>query len=210
MQPTPTLARTFIVPTAFVAVLWIIHFVSWMTGAELGTLGIYPRKWENWYHIFTAPLIHGSWEHLLSNSVPLLLLGWFLVVTYPRQAILVYLAAYLTTGILVFIFGRYSFHIGASGIVYGMASFLFIGGIIRGDTGAIAIALIVAFLYGSLVWGILPHQPGVSWESHLFGGLTGIVLAAVLIRKEEEPEEPVVSGKFFRDFIRSEKGSSHH
>jgi membrane associated rhomboid family serine protease len=202
MAVSPEIRRALYLPLALLVIIWAVWLITWADGNSSGHWGILPRRWNHWYGIFTGPLIHASWQHLLSNTFPLLLLGWLLFISYPKRACLVFTGIYLFTGILVWLFARESFHIGASGIVYGLAGYLFFGGIFRSDTGSIAVALIVAFLYGSLVWGVLPHQPGISWESHLFGGITGAILAALFARTEKTDEaDDDIPSKRFRAYI---------
>ncbi|MEM7660252.1 MAG: rhomboid family intramembrane serine protease [Bacteroidota bacterium] len=160
-----------------VIVLWGIHLFQWMTDGGLTFLGVYPRKVSGLIGILTAPLIHGSWGHLASNSVPLLVLGATLSVFFPKIAGRVWLVSWLATGLWVWIAARNSYHIGASGVVFALAFFLFFQGIFNRNVKTLTISLIVAFLYGGLVWQVLPIQEGVSWESHLFGGVAGVILA---------------------------------
>ncbi len=138
--------------------------------------------------IFTSPLIHGGFSHLISNTAPLIFMGLGIFYFYPKAAYKVFAIIYFGTGILVWIFAREVYHIGASGIIYGFVSFLFFSGIFRKDNRSIALALIVVFLYGGLIWGVLPVEKGVSWESHLFGGIVGI-LAAFIFRKVDPPKK---------------------
>src|SRR4051812_11536596 len=159
--------------------MWMIHIFQVVSGIDLGSLGIHPRDFNTITGIITSPLIHGTWEHLISNTFPLLLLALLLFLTYEEIAISVWTLNYLCTGLLVWLFARDSYHIGASGIIYGLASFLLFSGFFRMDIKAIAISSGVAIFYGGMVWGILPLQPGVSWESHLFGGIVGFILAFI-------------------------------
>ena len=142
-------------------------------------LGILPRNITGLVGIFTSPLIHGSFSHLISNTAPLIFMGLGIFYFYPKVAYKVFTIIYLGTGILVWIFAREVYHIGASGIIYGFVSFLFFSGIFRKDNRSIALALVVVFLYGGLIWGVLPVEKGVSWESHLFGAIVGIIPAFI-------------------------------
>lgn len=160
-----------------VALMWIIHLISWSGDFNLSFLGVYPRTAKGLLGIITAPFVHGSWGHLASNSAPLLVLLTGLMVFFRRETKAVLLVSYLATGLWVWVAGRASYHIGASGIVYALAFFAFFSGIFRKDIRSIALSLIVAFLYGGMVWGVFPIQEGVSWESHLFGGIAGVILA---------------------------------
>lgn len=161
----------------FVIVMWIVNLYQFLLDIPLDVLGIYPRENAALIGIVTAPIIHGSWEHLISNTLPILILGILLFLTYNRIALLIWVAIHLLTGTLVWLLARSSYHVGASGIIYGVASFLFFSAWFRLNIKAIAIASIVALFYGSLIWGVLPIQEGVSWESHLLGAIVGLILA---------------------------------
>lgn len=151
-------------------------------------LGILPRNFSGLVGIFTSPLIHGGFSHLISNTAPLIFMGLGIFYFYPKVAYKVFTIIYLGTGILVWIFAREVYHIGASGIIYGFVSFLFFSGIFRKDNRSIALALIVILFYGGLIWGVLPIEKGVSWESHLFGAIAGII-AAFIFRKVDPPKK---------------------
>ncbi|MEN9447323.1 MAG: hypothetical protein RJA25_613 [Bacteroidota bacterium] len=166
------------IPIVFVILMWVIFFIQYFYKVDLGFLGIHPQDSYSLIGIFTAPLIHGSWEHLLSNTIPIFIFGVILFISYSKIALRVWILIYVATGILVWLFARPdSYHIGASGIIYGLAAFLLFSGFFRMDIRSIAIASGVAIFYGGMIWGIFPLQPTVSWESHLFGGIIGIVLA---------------------------------
>lgn len=178
----------FITPLIFPVLLWIIHLVSIILDQNLSRLGLLPRKPVGLLGIITSPLIHGDFSHLISNTFPLIILGWIIFNFYNKISYLLFFFIYLFTGILVWIFARQVYHIGASGIVYGFVSFLFFSGIFRRDNKSIALALVITFLYGGLVWGILPGLEGISWESHLFGAITGLI-AAYMFRKIDPPKK---------------------
>jgi membrane associated rhomboid family serine protease len=166
-----------IMPALFVLVLASVHLLGSAYGWHLHRLGLQPRETPKLVGILTAPLIHGGFEHLFDNSVALLVLGWCLVYFYPRAAGPVVLWTWLLGGALVWLTARPDMHIGASGVLYGIAAFLFFSGVIRRQRTLMAVSLLVVFLYGSLVWGILPILPELSWESHLWGGAVGAALA---------------------------------
>lgn len=152
------------------------------------TYGLLPHSLQNLSGIIFYPFIHGDIDHLYSNVIPFLILGTGMVYFYGNLAFKVFLLIFFLSGAGLWIGGRETYHIGASGLVYGMASFLFFSGVLRKDVRLMAISLIVTFLYGSMVWGVLPLVRGVSWEGHLFGALAGIV-AAIGFRKEG-PQRP--------------------
>ena len=175
-------------PLLFPVVLWIVHLLSLLFNEDLSKLGLLPRNLVGLLGILTSPLIHADFSHLISNTIPLIILGWIIFYFHPKVSYILFIFIYLVTGLLVWIFARQVYHIGASGIVYGFVSFLFFSGIFRRDNTSIALALVITFLYGGLVWGMIPGWKGISWESHLFGAITGFV-AAYLFRKIDPPKK---------------------
>jgi len=180
--------RKLIIPLTFPILLWVIYLVTNLFNFYPYKLGILPRNFSGLVGIFTSPLIHGGFSHLISNTAPLVFMGLGIFYFYPRVSYRVFTIIYLGTGILVWIFGREVYHIGASGIIYGFVSFLFFSGIFRKDNRSIALALIVIFLYGGLIWGVLPVEKGVSWESHLFGAIVGLI-SSFIFRKVDPPKK---------------------
>lgn len=173
----------------FVALLWLIGLLNWGFDLQLARFGIRPRELAGLPGILLAPLLHAGFAHLLANSLPLLVLGTVMLHLYPNSAVKVIPAVYLGPGIAVWLFARASVHLGASGLIYGLVSYIFVAGLIRRDKRAIAASLLVCFLYGALVWGVLPIQPGVSWETHLAGALIGLALALALRRLDMPPRK---------------------
>jgi len=170
-------------PFLFVMLLWIIKIWELTTCTDFSTFGIYPHKIKGLIGIITSPLIHGNIDHLFANTIPLLVLGTFLFYFYSKVSYKIFFLIYLMTGLWVWFGGRPSYHIGASGIIYGLAGFIFTCGILLRNVRLLAISLLVTFLYGSMFWGIFPIDPKISWESHLLGLIAGIILA--LIYKNE-------------------------
>lgn len=163
--------------------MWLFFTVEFYLEIDLGFLGIYPLSIKGLLGIIAAPMVHGNFNHLLSNTIPLLALGGSLYFFYSHIASRVFLHAYFFTNILVWFFGRPFYHIGASGVVYSLASFLIFYGLFRRNFKTVLISLIVVSIYGGLVFGILPSNHGVSWESHMMGALVGLV-SAYLFRHE--------------------------
>jgi len=159
--------------------MWMVYLISLSLNLDLSRMGILPRDMIGILGIISGPVVHANFSHLLSNTMPLLILGWAIFFFYPKVSYKSFIVIYVLTGLFVWLFARQVYHIGASGIVYGFVSFLFFSGIFRRDNKSIAIALIVTFLYGGIVWGVLPGQKGISWESHLFGGIAGIITAFI-------------------------------
>jgi len=170
----------------FLALIWFIDSMQWGFDLELEPFGIRPRQLDGLPGIVFAPLVHGGFAHLLANTPPLLVLGTAMLFLYPSSALRVLPAVYFGTGVAVWLFARDAVHIGASGLVYGLASYVFVAGLLRRDRRAIAAALLVWFMYGSLAWGVFPAQPGVSWETHLAAAVIGVA-SAILLRRLDVP-----------------------
>jgi membrane associated rhomboid family serine protease len=179
----------FKIALGFVALIWLIDIVNWALDLELQRFGVRPRQFAGLPGILLAPLLHGGPVHLIANSLPLLVLGTGMLYLYPNSALKVLPAVYLGPGIAVWLFAEGSVHIGSSGLVYGLVSYVFVAGLIRLDRRAIAASLLVCFLYGTLVWGVLPIRPGVSWETHLAAALIGLALAIALRRLDIPPRK---------------------
>ena len=173
----------------FVGVLWFIFLVNSMLGQDPEPLGIHPRQWTGLPGILFAPLVHEGFEHLIANSPPLLVLGATMLFLYPLSSLRVLPAVYFGTGAVVWLIGRDSVHLGASGLVYGLVSYVFVAGVIRRDRRAVAASLAVCFMYGYLAWGVLPIQNGVSWETHLAAALIGVGSALLLRRLDVSPHK---------------------
>lgn len=184
------LALSMLIPGIFVSVMWLVKITEILFDFDLTFLGIYPLSIKGIPGILFSPFIHGDFEHLFYNSLPLFFLGTALFYFYSEIAVKISIWTYLLTGILVWIAGRDAWHIGASGLIYGLASFLFFSGIIRKYFRLVALSLLIVFLYGSMVWGIFPNiYRNVSWESHMLGFISGIILA--IAYRKEGPQEPV-------------------
>jgi membrane associated rhomboid family serine protease len=166
----------------FVALIWLIQLLNWALDLGPEDFGVRPRQLAGLLGILFAPLVHGGFAHLIANSLPLLVLGTAMLYLYPSAALRVLPAVYLGPGVAVWLFAGGGVHIGASGLVYGLVSYIFVAGLIRRDRRAIAASLLVCFMYGALVWGVLPIEPGVSWETHLAAALIGLLLAIALRR----------------------------
>ncbi|NTW33246.1 MAG: rhomboid family intramembrane serine protease [Bacteroidetes bacterium] len=178
--------RSLIFPSFLLIVMWAVKLIEYNWNLNFANLGILPLKAVGLIGIITSPFIHENFQHLISNSIPLFLLTLTLFYFYKGISGRVFFLIYLIVGICVWLSAREAYHLGASGIVYGLASFLFFSGIIRRDSRLAAITLVIAFLYGSMVWGIFPDFfPGknISFESHLWGLISGI-LFAIFYRKQ--------------------------
>lgn len=173
-----TLLGSSVIPFRMVFFMWLVFSVQFFYQADFIWLGIRPRTLSGLIGILTAPLIHGDLGHLVSNTVPLLTLGAILFYFYPRIASVVFARCYLITNILVWLLSpRVSYHIGASGLVYGLSAFLIFFGLLRLDFWSLLISAIVFLMYGGIFYGIFPNHPHVSWESHLAGVVVGVSAA---------------------------------
>src|SRR3990172_10172959 len=181
------LFQSLFYPIAFVILLWLVKIFEISFGINLVYLGIFPRKISGLIGIITAPLIHVDFNHLISNSLPLFLLGLGISYSYPTSSKKLFVGVYILHGLLVWIIARQAYHIGASGLVYGFVSFLFFSGIIRRDNRSIALALIVTLFYGGLTWGVLPIKAEISWEAHLFGSLILIIFSFIFLISNHSP-----------------------
>ena len=176
----------------FVGVIWLIYLMNWGLDQEPEPFGIRPRQWVGLPGIVFAPLVHDGFAHLIANTPPLLVLGTTMLFLYPNSALRVLPAVYFGTGIVVWLFGGDSVHFGASGLVYGLVSHVFVAGLLRRDRRAIAASLVVCFMYGPLVWGVLPTPFGVSWETHLAAAVIGVALAIALRHMDVAPRKRYV------------------
>ncbi len=181
--------NSLLFPFLLVSVIWMVKILEIEEGFSFFKLGIYPRKFSGLIGIITSPLIHGDFEHLINNSLPLFILTAAVFYFYDELAYRVFFLIYLMVGLWVWFGARPAYHIGASGLIYGLGSFLFVSGIIRKYPRLMAISLLVAFLYGSMVWGIFPIQEEISWESHLLGALAGVILSFYF--RDIGPQRPV-------------------
>ena len=185
---------------AFAAILWAIHLVNFALDLDVAPFGVKPRTIAGLAGLVFAPLVHGNFEHLIANTLPVIILGTAMLHLYPRASPIVLPAIWVGPGLAVWLFAQGGIHIGASGLVYGLVAYVFTAGLIRRDRRAIAASMIVAFLYGASVWGVLPIQRAHSWETHLAAALIGLALAFALrnrdvpprVRYEWEDDERVV------------------
>jgi membrane associated rhomboid family serine protease len=168
------------IPGILLILMWLLKVAETIIGFSTVKYGIHPLHLDGLQGIVLAPLIHSGFKHLAANSLAFVVLGTGLFYFYRQIALKSFIAIWILSGIWVWFGGRDSYHIGASGVIYGMAAFLFVSGLIRKDTGLAALTLIVTFLYGSLIWGAIPGflpDKQISWEAHLGGMVSGIIMA---------------------------------
>lgn len=184
------LLLSLIIPGFFVFLMWFAKIIEILFELDFVHAGIHPLSSDGLAGIILSPFVHADFRHLFNNSLPLFFLSVALFFFYAEVALKVFALTWLLTGLLVWFAGREAWHIGASGLVYGLASFLFFSGIIRKYFRLVALSMLIVFLYGSMVWGIFPGlYENVSWESHMLGFFSGITLA--IIYRKEGPQAPV-------------------
>jgi len=166
---------------------------------RLGRFGLRPGSVTGLIGVVTAPLLHGNFQHLLSNTVPLLVSLTATLYLYPSSSVRVIPMIWLGSGLLAWIIGRPSLHLGVSGLIYGLLAYVFASGLLRRDIRSVSVSLLVGFLYGSMIWGVLPIRPHMSWEMHLAGAAIGFLLAVLyrnwdrvpLVRYDWEDDDSV-------------------
>ena len=171
-----------ILPLCFVAILWFIFLMGYYNNINLIKFGVLPRETNGLLGIITSIFIHGDLEHIASNSLPIIVLGMLLFFFYKKIAKQTFLWIWLISGTWLWIGGRNNdnypiYHIGASTLIYGLATFLFFSGVFRKHLRLMVVSALVVFLYGSIMWGVFPFKNEISWEGHLFGALAGLLVA---------------------------------
>ena len=184
-MPTRTILGRAVVPLRLIFLMWLFFFVEFTYGWPLSAFGIRPRDPIGLIGIVLSPMLHSNINHLISNMFPLLFLGTTLFFFYPRIANAVFFRAYLWTNVLVWLFAGGGNHIGASGLIYGIAFFLIFFGLLRRDFISLTISIITVLLYGGIFYGVLPSDPRISWESHFGGALVGIASAVTFSMKKK-------------------------
>lgn len=182
-------AKTLLLPLMLIFVMWFVYWFEITFGYNFNKFGVYPRTISGLKGIVFSPFIHGNAQHLFNNSIPLLVLMLALGYFYQPIASRILLIGWIGTGIITWFVARSSFHIGASGIVYMLVSFIFFSGIFRKYYRLIAVSLAVIFLYGSLAWYLFPIEEGISFEGHSAGFVSGFLLAIVYRNQGPQKEE---------------------
>ncbi len=180
----------------FVIIVWLVFLIDYTNVFPFyfPRLGIYPREISGLLGVVFSPFVHSSFSHLLSNTLPLLILVWMIFYFYSQIALKSFVGLWLLSGLFTWIIGRDSYHIGASGLIFAIAFFLFFSGIFRKYIPLVAVSMIVAFAYGSMTWSIFPLaeivDEQVSWEGHLSGAISGLIIG--IIFRKFGPQKPVV------------------
>jgi membrane associated rhomboid family serine protease len=181
------------IPALLVTLMWVVKVAEMAFSIDLSPWGLIPKTTHGLVGILTLPFLHGSWEHLLTNTSAVLVLGTALYYCYPTLAHRIMLISWLASGLLTWCIGNPgSIHVGASALIYALNLFLIVSGFIRGNRLLIVISLIMVFLYGSFIWGMIPalaKPQNISWEGHLSGGIVGVILAVIYRKKGPQKEE---------------------
>lgn len=170
----------------FVAIMWVLELVDIIFFKQaLNAYGIFPREMIGLRGILFAPFLHAGLPHLISNTIPFLVLGWFVMLQETSDFFIVTAITMLVSGVGVWLFGSTGFHVGASGVIFGYLGFLLARGYFERNFPSILLSIIVGIFYGGAIWGVLPMRQGVSWEGHLFGFIGGILAASFLTREKK-------------------------
>lgn len=180
---------SFSIAFAIVLLMWMVFSMDYLLNLKLYRFGLRPGEWSGLVGIITSPFLHSTRDfgHILNNSVPAFLLTWLLFYHYRKIATKSFLLILVLTGIGTWLIGKPSYHIGMSGVIYGLTGFLVISGFFRKSMRVAAISLFVVFIYGSLIWGVFPMEMGVSWEGHLSGLISGILVAVIFKQQGPQP-----------------------
>jgi membrane associated rhomboid family serine protease len=180
---TLTLGERLKLITGFLGALWAIEIVDTvLLGSTLQNFGLQPRTIDGLVGVLTMPFLHGDWDHIASNTFPLAIFGTLILFRGLNRFLAVTGITILVSGLLVWVAGGSGNHIGASGLIFGYLGYLMSVGFWERKLGSILLSLCVGFLYGGMLWGVLPGQTGISWEGHLFGFLGGVLSARQLAR----------------------------
>ena len=171
----------------FTALIWVIWISGEIFELDLSRYGVFPGQHDSLGGVVTAPLIHGSLSHVFANSLPLLVMLTILFYIYPKSSPIVLITLYVGSGLIVWMIARPAWHFGASGLTHGLMFYLFTIGVLRRDALSSVFAMTVFFLYGGMVWGIFPRDPGISYEYHLAGAGLGVLLAFILRNFDDKP-----------------------
>ena len=186
MSNKKKIISTLFIPLLFLLLMWLVKIIEVNFQTNFVRYGVFPKTIDGLKGILFSPFIHKDFTHLINNSYPILILGGMLFAVYRKIAIQLFIWLYFIAGLWLWVIGRPSFHIGASGLIYALASFLLVSGLIRKNPRLTATSMLVIFLYGSMIWGLLPTKEPISWEGHLAGFLAGFLVA--IFYKNEGPK----------------------
>ena len=196
----------FTIPILYILIIWFIYFIEIYFGYNFNKFGVLPRDLIGFRGVFLAHFIHSDTIHLFNNSIPLFVLLSCLMMFYKESALRVLFIGGFLTGLFTWIMARDSYHIGASGIVYLLFSFIFFSGVFKKYFRLVALSLTIIFLYGGLIWYVLPIEEGISWEGHLSGFIAGLLLSILFRNKGIVKTKPYFEQTEF-DLLFDENGN---
>lgn len=199
-------ASIFRIPILYVVLIWAIYFIEIKFGFNFNKYGVYPRDLTGFRGVFLTHFIHSNTQHLFNNSIPLFVLLSTVCFFYKESALKVLLWGGFLTGVLTWCIARESYHIGASGVVYLLFSFIFFSGVIKKYYRLVAVSLMIIFLYGGMIWYVFPIKEGMSWEGHLSGFLVGLLFAFLYRKKGLRKKTPYFEETAF-DLLFDENGN---
>ena len=182
---------------AIIALMWAVFALQVAFKLNTFECGVLPRTLHGLCGILLAPLIHGNLNHIFSNTLPLFFLLWSIFYFFPKKSYKILIISWIGTYFLLWLIGRPAYHIGASGLIYALSSFMVFSSLITGNISLLAISLIIIFLYGSSLWGMFPSfaTKSMSWEGHFSGYIVGFILAFALTKHKKQPKT------YFRPFL---------
>ena len=195
LDERPAWQQAGLITIGFVVLLWGLELVDAAVGNDLDRWGVRPRSDEGLVGIVLAPVLHGGWAHLSANTVPVLVLGFLTLATGLLRGLAATAVIWVVGGLGVWLFaGSSSVHVGASGLVFGWITYLAVRGIVNRSLGEILLGVVVLLVYGGVLWGVLPGQPGISWQGHLFGAIGGAIAAVVVSHRRDEVLRGILPG----------------
>ena len=201
------LMRSARIPLILLLVMWAVFGAEVLLNRSFSAFGVYPREWSGIKGILFMPFLHGDFNHIANNSAPFFVLTTLLFTFYHKVAWRVFIFTWLVTGLWLWAGGRPSFHIGASGLIYALAAFLFFSGVFNKSPYMMGLSLLIVFLYGSMIWYVFPIKAGISWEGHLFGALSGLLFA--WIYRSEGPKRKTYQLNENLDLLQAKYGEKY-
>lgn len=175
----------------FIGIAWVVFILEKIFQLDLSPYGLLPRDIRHIYGILTMPFLHGNFEHIFSNTIAFVPLSVILFYFFPQKSGRIFLILYFFSGLLTWIIGRNtSYHVGASALIYALATYIFVSGFKSRNRKLITVALIVVIINGGMIWGIIPSDPSISWEGHLSGAISGLILAFIITAPKEKSTIP--------------------
>jgi len=197
-EPLIRFSKVFF-PLLITSIIWAVKIIEAAFDLNFAQYGILPRDWSTVWHIVSAPFIHGSWSHIYYNTLYWIVFSTAVFYLYPKRAYLYMLSAFIDTGIILWIIGRPSYHIGLSGVIYALASLVFFENLISRNYAKTAISLALIFMFGGMAYGLFPKDIHISWEGHLAGVIVGFFLA-LFEHKFAEIEDTERRRKLYEDY----------